>query len=224
MGNQWGAYPTLISHGLKHKSNGFNSSLRGVFNSITGLHNLFHKKRRSRTNLPLTLLSSDEAKNHSFFHTFWARARNEYGITARRDRADLQWRFWENPNAQFITLVLDHSMDGAAYAIVQLNGDHVFTLVDVVCFPATSHLYLKMIEAVCSCVYALGGNLLLFWTTSDFHHFDEAFTSLQYPNLFNGFPFNRFIEQKGSNMPRRVHRKSLKSSNWFVTPIVFEGR
>ncbi len=183
---------------------------------------------RNSNSLPLQVLSSQEAKKHQFFAKFWDIARNSYGLTPRRNREDLAWRYWDNPYGIHTTFVYEGSKSGGCgYAIVRNIGPQIFRLEDIVIYPIDQALLEKILNTVCEWVHAQGGNILSFSTVADENKLVNFFIKFQKTNLRD--KFHSFFNRNDTLMPRKLLNNTLVDSNnkiidWYVTPFVFEGR
>jgi len=86
---------------------------------------------RSRTStIEFAELTPEEAAASDFFADFWAEARGGAGMAPRRDRADLEWRFWKNPGFKGVTLTFTGAAGDQAYFIVDTADPLFYSLVD----------------------------------------------------------------------------------------------
>lgn len=189
---------------------------------------LFPFRNKREVIIPLQILHSDEAKTHSFFVDFWDKARHVYGLTPRRNREDLQWRFWENPYGTHTTLLCDGYSDSGGYAIVRDLGNQNFRLEDFVIYPLDQIFFSKMLNAVCEWVYTKGGNVLFFNTVADHGILTSMFQNFSQPDLRVSVLF-RWLQQPEIFMPRRLTGRSAilndhSEKSWYITPFVLEGR
>jgi hypothetical protein len=178
---------------------------------------------RSKKTLPLTVLSPGEASNHLFFKDFWSNVRKDFPLTPRRDQADLKWRFWENPYSIYYSLICENHQYGDAYGIVRNCGSQVYMLEDIVCFPPTSAFFSEMLSSICEWAESHGANAMLFSTTSDENNLRIALENFRKTNLLTIFPLKK-IEYKEQPMLRKVISNAYSDTDWFITPIVYEGR
>lgn len=189
---------------------------------------IFHKipKKTQCYPVPLVELTQDQALNSPFFDTFWDNARLGYSITPRRDKIDLNWRFWSNPYAGYVTLISDRSPYGDAYAILKQVDVNIYQLDDFICFPNTKNHKNAMLFSVCNWVCDSGGSILRFVTTSD--STDHVADDTGLSNLNEKLPFSLRKTQK-CYMPRRLNKHAenyefIRDIPWDVNPFVFEGR
>lgn len=221
-----GALPSLLASGISHRTN---SPLASGAVNLANIGASFLRLLKIRTGrnlktLPLACLNSSEAMCHPFFDCFWGSARNKYVLTPTRNREDLAWRFWKNPYATYVTLICEGRHEGDAYAIVRDCGNSIFMLDDIVCSPPTEHFFLEMLESVCVWVDDHGGNVLKFSSTSDAFIPSQSFSEFKFVNIYESFPLNRIRKNKEQFMLRRTKSSLHAQDEWFVTPIVFEGR
>jgi hypothetical protein len=181
---------------------------------------LFQFKNKKKSKVSLTVLKSDEAKDHPFFNLFWKNARCFYEITPRRNREDLQWRFWDNPYGDHTTFIYEGSDGDSAYAIIRNLGTQTYRLEDIVISPLNEKFLIRVLNSICEWVYNHGGNILRFDTTNDQNKIVEMFRTF---NLQNSYISQRKRQVK-KFMPIKLNCKKCENKKWYITPFVFEGR
>ena len=175
--------------------------------------------------LQLTELTSEQAPVSSFFDDFWETARSGYSIAPRRDKADLKWRFWDNPNINYFTLISENNSIGDAYAVLSEIDENIYQLDDFVCSPNSLELRSAMLVSVSNWVGDRGGSILKFVTTSD--STDQVVGGGGLRDLNSCFPFS-LRESPKQYMPRRLcknsqHYAKIRGMAWAVTPYLFQG-
>lgn len=178
-------------------------------------------------NFKKTVLTSEKAITHKFFETFWDNARHQYGITPRRNKEDLQWRFWQNPHGCHITIIIDLPDEQNAYVILRKKTNLIYEIEDLVCSCPTATNYNNLICDIGAWVADQGGMVMNFTTCSDDPVMIEAFRTVKYENILDYYPFRNRLTK--IPMLRKVSSKSpnsqdLSVDNWFVTRFVYEGR
>jgi hypothetical protein len=92
--------------------------------------------------------SPAEAMQSPFFADFWQQARQEAGMSPRRDVADLAWQYWLRPESSFVTLV--HSWEGGAraYCIVETSNPFLYGLADIFVTPMRPDLLDAVLQSL----------------------------------------------------------------------------
>ena len=183
-----------------------------------------------RRNMPsdLIALSNEQASIHPFFESFWAKAALYYPATPRRNREDLNWRYWQNPHGTKTTLVTKEGASVQGYAILTTSDKHRYVLSDIVVMPYSESAFLEMFGAVCQWCAVDGAYCLSFKTTNDAgapgHYLDAS----DFYMLNDHWPLSTIIKTPEYPMLRKVcepdDQSALDVDNWYVTPIVFQGR
>ncbi len=184
-----------------------------------------HAVRRRTNPLPLRSLDDDAAPRDAFFDRFWAEHRRNFRLTPRRDKDDLNWRFWTNPYVSYVTLVSDALSNEQGYAIVRVNGESA-VVEDIVPGPATAGSFARLLDSVLSWLSANSVNWANVSTTSDSCTNDDIASGLRQRQslarrLRNRTPAARYMPRK---LTASGKDKNLDCHDWYVTPIVFEGR
>jgi hypothetical protein len=185
--------------------------------------------RISRRQPQFSVLDNHAAAASSFFAGFWDVARINYGITARRARADLQWRYWAGPNAPRITIVLDSPGSPAGYAILRPydDGNRWLLIEDIVVEQPTSEAFGHIIAAV---KYWAGDNGIE-WIATSLTEDTASFGGLgralaRHEMLMPKYWYSR-DGATGLAMPRKITERGrgrqLSTNEWYVTPILFEA-
>ncbi len=185
-------------------------------------------RRRTGDGARLTALDGVEAAAHPFFETFWTEARAEYPMTPRRMRADLDWRFWRNPYQLPITLILDGRTGPRGYAIVNRYHKLAWRLADIVCLPVDANTFSILLGAVADWCAGQGGYVLNFLAADDPGAPARFTAECGLTNLSNHWPVTRLPRPTPYPMLRRLTDRGAVAGgqvdNWYVTPLVFEGR
>lgn len=170
-------------------------------------------------------LTSNVAKDHPFFSSFWPDARLNHGIAPRRDRADLKWRFWCNPYTDYFTYVLDSEVF-SGYVIFSLRG-RTAKLEDYAVLDPSEHCYAVLFKKVCSKLAAAGVRAFAAVTTDDavLTAANRWFGSHE---AFCYRVLKKLRPPKDRMMPRYISSekktRELGVYNWAVTGLIFEGR
>ena len=181
---------------------------------------------------PLVLrgLCDNAARKDRFFESFWPRCRTHYGVTPRRDREDLDWRFWSNPYSEFVTLVSDSNPDNQGYVIFRRSKTEARAalLEDIaVCNPDVSN-FSCLLDSALAWMKTNQISWIDFYTTSDSGAADSLIKAAQERDIYSQSLVFRLRKQSTAMMPRKITAKGaaagLDTSNWFVTPILSEGR
>ena len=180
--------------------------------------------------LLLRALDDKQARTEPFFETFWSQCRSEYGLTPRRDKEDLYWRFWSNPYTSNITLVSDDKSEEPGYVILRksISTPEAAFIEDIVpCAPSAASFY-RLLDSALSWM----SNNNINWV--DFSITDESCVSGGVADGITNrnLPFRNAMAKIRSApaeyMPRKItssgESKGVDLNNWYVTPIVFEGR
>lgn len=167
-----------------------------------------------------------------FFDDFWNEARHFHGIAPRRDKADLQWRFWNNPYKKHFTLIIDKGEGFSGYAIISIDSKRPYQafLEDYAVSQPTENNYRKLFNNLFAELSKSGIISISMLTTDDpciepirayFYRrqlWVKRLNSLRY--------FNK--KQNSLGMPRQITQpgQSLKLSiqDWAISGLIFEGR
>ena len=185
-------------------------------------------RRIPKTTFSMEVLEDHQAKEHPFFDDFWEKCRYRYGVTPRRYREDLKWRYWENPNCEYITILINAEENCTAYAILRRRFKTTYTIDDFISQNSDLNFQKEIIENLCAWVSSKKGMVLDFTTTSDDKKFISALDSVKYDNIMKKFPYSK-IKKDPQLMPRKacIERGNVDESyltGWYVTPFYFEGR
>lgn len=176
----------------------------------------------------LHILSSTEARSESLFNTLWSDFRGNGGVSPRRDAADLNWRFWENPYGQFITVLFELDGEIIGCAVVETSRIPTLSLVDLF-FARPDDALVRVVikDLTTTLLKKFGAKLLNYSCTTD------AVSDVIKGNLEASFSpswisrcHKRFAPEKF--MPRKITERGkqigLTVDHWAVTPILMEGR
>lgn len=179
--------------------------------------------------LKLRVLDDAQARIDPFFDSFWPNCRLHYGLTPRRDRKDLDWRFWSNPNRSHITLVSDSDASELGYVVLKVNGSSpdAASIEDIVPSAPSSIKYGRLLDSALVWLRINGFKWVDLSTTSDSCGAGKIAAGIKRRNLLLLQATAMFRSDSGDLMPRKItasgRRKSVSLDNWYVTPIVFEG-
>lgn len=178
-----------------------------------------------RKNRPDELRAYDDgaAKSCDFFDAFWKQAAPQYPLTPRREKCDLAWRFWDNPNVSYITLV---HRDG--YAILTKRHKYFYRIDDIVVNPYDEAGFQSMLRMVGDWCLAKGAVAMSFVTTDDP---SSPSTYVENSGL-RILDMRRFQESDDKDdRPTMLRRATDRGESdgasvddWFVTSFVTEGR
>lgn len=171
-------------------------------------------------------MTDDQALRCDFFDDFWDRAKLNFSIAPRRQKCDLSWRFWLNPNKEFLTFVID-SVKTKGYGIITFNDLKKSEVVlEDFCVESNSadearRFFLEMLNALRAArIYSIS-----ITCTEDSSLYRYNF--LDTLRMFS----DKIVHPRSSNfsrpMPRKIAQrgsKSISTFDWDVTGIVFEGR
>jgi hypothetical protein len=115
----------------------------------------------------LDVLDSDRARTAPFFDDFWEQARPLAGLAPRRDKADLDWRFWRDGGEQRTTLTYCWQNGARAYCIVRHGNPFIFELQDIFLTTVNAALLQQFLNAIFSWCAERGALMLTFWTSED---------------------------------------------------------
>lgn len=167
-------------------------------------------------------------KDQSFdFDDFWAKAALGYGVTPRRTRANLNWRFWSNPYHTHITVKLSSKERGTCICVVSCRSGNCLFVNDVFTDrPENTPYFLdqlytwarRVINVSCLQSHTTNENLQLF----------NGRNNIQTPW---GQSVVNMVRPKITlrKMPRKITPQGQDfglsdTSDWYVTPFYFEGR
>lgn len=173
----------------------------------------------------LLALNSDEVKEHLFFDDFWSKQRKNAGISPRRDKEDLSWRFWDNPYNEYTTLLFSYESVYVGYAILEMGENGQVSLSDFYLSDFSMlKVFFRTLKTWVSCnteSYFISYHIV---TDSYKPSVMKELDSILNRSLF------RFFKKTNNNrfMPRKVTKKgfagNVSINNWNITPMLFEGR
>lgn len=188
------------------------------------------KVARAGTPRSLRALSDDEAAKDDFFAVFWPRYRSRYGLTPRRDREDLNWRFWSNPYSRHITLVSDGTADDMGYVIIKRSktARRSVLIEDIVPGDPDESGFARLLESALSWMRENGIAWADFSTTTDSGVAANLAGAMSPRNIYNDRLLSRFRKDSIAQMPRKItangRAAGLDTVGWYVTPMLSEGR
>lgn len=201
-------------------SNFFNSNL-SILNLV--LKKLLSSKKKKDIIKLRGFLTSKQASKNSFFDYFWDFARMNHTVAPRRNKEDLHWRFWSNPNKRFFTLIQENSKS-KGYAIISVK-DNIAYLADYAVMNPTGKNYSILFNSL---LYYLKLNnifLLRVWTTSD-----QALSSLNKylysKDVFINKIYKKIFISNVKFMPRHITNLGFQQNvdeKWHITNIITEG-
>lgn len=174
------------------------------------------------------ILSSSEARESPFFNSYWGQARHNWGIAPRRDRQDLEWRFWNNPYGEFATVTFSQKGEQIGFAVLQLSRLPVIFLADLSIIKPEKDILTSVLSDlfyIASREFRAG--LIKFACTSD------SFPQDLIKVLRGSFRMTALLKYHSRTklpapMPRKITQKGeelhLQDIGWAITPIITEGR
>ena len=178
----------------------------------------------------MRVLDDSQAPKDRFFESFWSDVRSHYGVTPSRNHADLNWRFWSNPNAKYITLILDNDQYGRGYVVVQLASTSRTSAVieDIVPTHAEPQAFYYLLTATLASLRHAGIRWVNFSTTTESTAKGAIAAGIVRRNLTALKAVTFFRGVAPDPMPRKVTAlgkdRELSTNDWYVTPLIFEGR
>jgi hypothetical protein len=207
---------------------------------VTGLRNaeservelLNDQLGSAQTGSPMALraLDDEEARRDPFFQSFWDRWRSGYGVTPRREREDLDWRFWSNPYSRYVTLVSDSDSDGQGYVIIRRSKSipNAVSIEDLVTSNPGLVNFSHLLDSALSWMRGNGIAWADFSMTRDSGKASGLIETIEDRDIKNNSLLSRFRKQSVAVMPRKLTANGdaagLTTRDWYVTPILFEGR
>lgn len=146
-----------------------------------------------------------------------------HAVAPRRDREDLHWRFWSNPNKRFFTLIQEESKS-KGYAVISVK-DNIAYLEDYAVMNPTGKNYSILFNSL---LYYLKLNnifLLRVRTTSD----QVLFSLNKYlysKDVFINKIYKKIFISNTEFMPRHITNLGFQQSvdeKWHITNIITEG-
>jgi hypothetical protein len=180
--------------------------------------------------LGLRALTDTQARVDPFFESFWSKCRLEYGVTPRRDQADLDWRFWSNPHTSNITLVSDDTADEPGYVIIRksIATPGAAFIEDIVPCTPNARKFHRLLDSALSWMSRNNIRWVDFSTTDESCVSGGIADGLASKNILLRKVLARFRAEPTDRMPRKItatgKSKGVDVSNWYVTPVVSEGR
>lgn len=161
------------------------------------------------------------------FDDFWRRTALGYGITPKRTRANLNWRFWSNPYLIHITVKLSSVKLGTCICIVSCLNGYCLVVNDIFTDRPENTPY--FLRGLLNWSKRIGFFAFLHTDTIDVNvKIFKSFEKFQNPwimklnNVIKGKPaankMPRIITQTGNNFGLN------DETEWYVTPYYFEGR
>lgn len=166
-----------------------------------------------------------QAAKSEFLKGFWRLARGHQGITPSRDQEDLNWRFWTNPYKPHYLLQVDE-VNLCGYAVVSVS-EWQCKLEDVLVLPNTVQAYDELMRGLLKRLSAAKFSHVGSVTTTDQSSSSlvEALSprEIRVPNLLR-----KLRGTEVAKMPRLItgagKNCNLPVNDWYVTPIIMEGR
>lgn len=175
-----------------------------------------------------TLIQVLKPNDSSFdFDDFWKIAASGYGLTPRRTRANLLWRFWSNPYHAHITVKLSCTTRGTCICVVSCRGGNGLFLNDVFSDqPANTPYFLEKLSNWARRVGQV--SYLQSHTTDENLQLFCGRNRIQIPWVQSMLNMVR-RQTKLGKMPRKITPQGQDlgindTSDWYITPYYFEGR
>lgn len=180
--------------------------------------------------ITVRVLDASEARQDTCFDSYWTSAREHWGVAPRRDRADLAWRYWDNPYVSYLTLVFEQRSEMLGFAVVDMPFAGHARIVDVSFLRAE----IKCIDTVMNALLIalrrqLGCVLHTMLVTDDFlpSSLDGSFRQHFKPSWLTRL-YRAHRSSEDIYMPRKITQKgvdeNVPAAPWGITPIIFEGR
>jgi len=146
-----------------------------------------------------------------------------HSIAPRRNREDMNWRFWSNPNKKYFTLIQEEK-DSRGYVVISIKNGIAYLDDYAVLKPSPINYstlfnkllrYLKLNDIYILRVRTTSDNL--FFTLNEYFHSKDTFINKAYKNI---------CKINKSFMPRYVTNLGLQKitdKEWHVTNILTEG-
>jgi len=174
-------------------------------------------------------LTSESASVCPFFQSFWDSARNNHGVAPRRNREDLNWRFWINPYKSHFTFILDNGKGSSGYAIVSpITSERAVVFLDDYAIAVPSYEnYHAFFNALARALTKANIALIKTLSTDDpvLAVINDLFTKRQ---VLCERLARKLKSVKSKNMPRFIspegEKLGLNYLDWEITGLVFEGR
>jgi len=167
------------------------------------------------------------AESSAFFASFWETARSSYPIAPRRNREDLEWRFWANPNVHTRTVFTPDASSVQGYAVITEIDRFHYRLDDIAVLPNELRAFAALINSVCDWCASQGAQVLSFMTTDDPSGPGAAVDSVELPRIETLWPLKKLRAATGQPMLRHAtgrDGRNVSTDDWYVTPFVLEGR
>ncbi len=184
--------------------------------------------KRIHRRLAWVALADDQAQRHSFFDGFWDDACESYPLTPRRHHADLAWRFWNNPNYSYETIVVGSAGPATGFLIVRRSekgGIPWAVIEDIVPSRPTSESFSHLLRCVQEWAVEAGITWLMMTTTVD-STLSGLGTALDTTRPRMPRKLYDFATSKPA-MPRKItargRTRDLSANGWYVTGMVFQG-
>lgn len=178
-------------------------------------------------NLEGVKISCIDTQSSSFdFDAYWSKVSHRYGLTPARTRANLKWRFWDNPYVIYQTILIDDSRYGLGIAIISTTAGYVLQIADVFCEkPAHIGCYIQTVSRWAA--KYLGFRTMHTTTTTDSLNLFDACRYRRHTWIYKVLKRNQC--DRKPKMPRKVTALGISAGidpneGWFVTPFYFEGR
>ena len=179
--------------------------------------------------LELRALDDAQARVEPFFDSFWSDCRSEYGLTPRRDKEDLDWRFWSNPNTSYVTLISEKVSGEPGYVIVRTSNSSLDTasIEDIVPSAPSAKKFGRLLDSALGWMKVNGYRWVDLSVTSDACADGRIAAGIERRNLLLLQARSRLRPAPDQFMPRKItasgKSKNVGLDDWYVTPIIFEG-
>lgn len=193
----------------------------------TGLP-ILNSKQDKWGRIKIFCFTNEAAKQDQFFISFWKSIKNSYTTTPSRNYEDLKWRFWDNPYIPYLTLLLDSDTAGCGFAVIKIIDSGVFYIDDFIVEFPRSRSFSQLLDATLVWAARNGAYLVKFSTTADSIEWvgSDNFRP-RYKNIISMHFLDELKKDIKPKMPRKICRRGntcgLKATEWYVTPIIFQG-
>jgi hypothetical protein len=221
----------------KYEWKTFYAGVEPILSTAIILGRLFPKERPdlidligSSPNIQIDGVQFDVIKyeDSSFnFDDFWKVAGRKYGITPKRSRANLKWRFWNNPYHTHVTLKITSAKLGTCISVVSCENDYCLFVNDLFTdHPENTDAFYDLIYKWVR-QFKITAYLQSNTTNENIQRFNIN-KNCRKPWIQRLLNTARKPVSL-SKMPRKItvvgQQAGLSdTSDWYVTPFYFEGR
>lgn len=201
----------------------FYNSNKSLINSFFNKKFFNNKKKKDDKVYLRGFMTSEQASKNDFFDYFWDLARINHGIAPRRDRDDMQWRFWSNPNKKYFTLIQEDTKQ-KGYVVISIQNN-IANLEDYAVAEPNKKNYINLFNNLLDQLRLNNIFLLRTKNTSDkiFFSLNKYFDN---KDVFLNKIYKTIFKSRTSFMPRYITNSGsqiIKDESWHITSIITEG-